>query len=173
MSTAESTPPNGFPNGFPDLSKFTEEMYEQWEKGVTTWWDQLLESKEFLGASGQQLAGMAQARAVYEQQVDEQLTRMHLPTRSDLTRLARIATLLEKRLLEMEDTVLEVRDGLARHEEAVARAEKEAIQARIEAAEARVAMAETLAGIEARLAAIEANTAPRPRTRRKPAAKKD
>jgi uncharacterized coiled-coil protein SlyX len=163
MSTPES-------NGFADLNQFSEEMYKQWEKGVTAWWDQLLDSKEFLGASGRQLAGMAQARAVYEKNVDEQLSRMHLPTRGDMTRLARIATLLEKRLLEMEDTVLEIRDGLARHEQAVARAEKEALQARIEAAEARVALAETLAALDGRLAAIETNTQ-KPARRSRAAAK--
>jgi hypothetical protein len=103
----------------PDFQQFADQAYAQWEQAMTGWWDQVLDSKEFLGASGKGLSGMAQMRQQYESQMDEQLTRLHMPTRGDLTRLARIATLLEERLLQVEDTMLETRDQLAARESTI------------------------------------------------------
>lgn len=136
---------------FPDFKGMSEELYQQWEKSMTAWWDQVLESPSFLDATNKNVSGMARMRARYEEQVDEQLMKLHLPTRGDITRLARIATLLEKRLLEMEDTILDLRDGMAARDAAIARLEKETIQARIEAAEARLELRARLDELAARL----------------------
>lgn len=153
------------PDGTADFQQFSDDMYKMWEQSMTTWWDQVLDSKEFLGASGKGLSAMAGARRQYEGQVDEQLSRMHLPTRGDLTRLARIATLLEERVLKMEDTVLEVKDLLEARESRIGSLEKEVLQARIEATEARVELREALAALNETLAALKPN-APAPRARR-------
>ncbi len=138
-----------------DFKRFTDQAYSQWEQAMTGWWDQILDSPDFLGASGKGLSAMARARKDYEAQVDQQLTRMHLPTRTDLTRLARIATLLEDRLLQMEDTVLELKDLLQDRQQAMQRMEKEVVQARVEAAEARIELREHLAALQQRLATLE------------------
>lgn len=131
-----------------DFAKLSQDMYSQWESSMTAWWDQVLDSPDFLKASGDNLSRMAQARKQYETQVDEGLTRMHLPTRSDLVRVARIATLLEERLLQVEDSLLKMQDQLAS-------VEKETIQARVEAAEARLEQREHLVQLQARLDALE------------------
>jgi hypothetical protein len=159
------------PNGDADFKQFSDDMYKMWEQSMTTWWDQVLDSPEFLGASGKGLSAMAGARRQYEGQVDEQLSRMHLPTRGDLTRLARIATLLEERVLKMEDTVLEVKDLLEARESRIDSLEKQVLQARIEATEARVELRETLASLKDTLAALQP-AKPAPRTRRSRATKK-
>ncbi len=146
------------PNSFPDFKALSDDLYKQWESAMTNWWDQVLESPAVLEASGKQMSQMTAMRARYEEQVDAQLHRMHLPTRSDLTRLARIASLLEKRLLEMEDNVLEMKDTLEAQRAAMARMEKETIQARIEAAEARLEMRTRLEELQARLDAQESES---------------
>lgn len=138
----------------PDLGKLSQDLYQQWEAAMTSWWDQVLESPDVLKASGAGLGSMAQARRRYEEGVDQALERMHLPTRTDLVRVARIATLLEERLLKMEDRLLELQDQLAR-------TEREALQARVEAAEARLELHEKLQALaEARAAAAVEAPAP-------------
>ena len=132
-----------------DFTAASQQMYDQWEKAMTSWWDQVLESPAFLGAMGKNLGQQAQARARYEETVDTAMEQMHLPTRSDLVRVARIATLLEDKLLAIEDRVLEIEDKLTV-------VESEAVKARIEAAEARLELRESLAGLHTRLAAIDA-----------------
>jgi chromosome segregation ATPase len=158
-------------DGTADFQQFTDDMYKMWEQSMATWWDQVLDSPEFLGASGKGLSAMANARRQYEANVDEQLTKMHLPTRGDLTRLARIATLLEERVLKMEDTVLEVKDLLVEREARIQSLEKEVLQARIEATEARVELRETLAALKDQLSALEPKK-PAARTRRSRTPKK-
>lgn len=128
-----------------DLSKLTGEMYRHWEKSMSAWWDKVLDSPDFLGALGQNVEAQAKARKAWETQVDRAMGEMHLPSRSDVVRLARVASLLEDRLLSLEDRLLAVQDQLGR-------IEKEALQARIDAAEARLDVQERLAAIEARLA---------------------
>lgn len=122
----------------PDLGKLGDELYKHWEKAMSSWWDQVLESPQFLGSMGQNLEGMAKARGQYERSVDDTMERMHLPTRGDVVRVAKIAAMLEERLLQQEDLVLGLQDQIAKME-------KETVQARIEAAEARLELRETLA----------------------------
>ena len=139
-----------------EFSRFTNDLYSTWEKSMTAWWDTVLDSPEFLGASGKGLSAMAQARKQYESQVEEQLSRMHLATRGDLTRLARIANLLEERVLQMEDTLLEAKDLLKSQARAMDALQREVVQARIEAAEARLEQRERLATLQDELAGLRA-----------------
>jgi hypothetical protein len=135
----------------PELDALPDELYKRWEQTVGAWWDQVLSSPAALGAAGQGLAGLSQARGRYEQQVDDQLARLHLPTRGDLTRVARICTLLEKRLHETEDHLLQLRDALSERDQRLDRMEKELLQARVDAAEARVELREALAALQQKL----------------------
>ena len=100
----------------PDLSKLSGELYRQWEKGMAQWWDQVLESPAFLSGMGQSLSGQAQARANYEQAVDQTLEQLHIPSRKDFIRLTRVATMLEDKLLSLEDKLLTLGDQLAAQE---------------------------------------------------------
>ena len=147
-------------NQTPDLSKLSGEMYRQWEKSMSQWWDQVLESPAFLNSMGGNLAAQAQARSGYEKAVDQSLEQLHLPSRNDLVRLTRIATVLEDRILGLEDRLLEMSDradGL----------EREVLKARVEAAEARVEMRDRLAALESRLRELEGPAA-EPEARRAP-----
>ena len=146
----------------PDFTKMSQQIYDQWEQGMTAWWDQVLESPAFLSALGDTVANQSRARGQYAQAVDENLKRMHLPTRGDLVRVARIATLLEEKVLTVEDHLLSIQDTLGR-------IEKEAITARIDAAETRIELRDRLNALEARLEALEGK---KPTRSRKPRAKK-
>lgn len=137
----------------PDFEKLSGELYRNWEKAMTSWWDQVLESPAFLGAMGQNLSAQAQARSTYEKSVDDTMEKLHLPTRKDLVRVARIATLLEDRLLGQEDQILDLKAKLVS-------LEREAVQARLEAAEARLELREALGGIRAELEALRAAPVP-------------
>lgn len=170
MSTSTQ---NGPADGLPDLeafSKMSSDLYKQWESSVSGWWDQLVESPGFLDQASQSMAQMSRMREQYEQSTDEALARMHLPSKGDVTRLARIATLLEKRVLDVDDRVLELTDALAERDARIARLEAEVVQARIEAAEARLELRTTLEALQERLAAID--TAKPRRSNRSAAAKK-
>ncbi len=129
---------------YSEWNNMNREVYQQWEKGMTAWWDQVLDNPSFLGALGNNVSQMSKARAAYEKAVDETLNKAHLPTRADLVRVARIATLLEEKVLQVEDIVLEVQDNLGR-------IEKEALLARIETSEGRVDLNLRLDRIEAAL----------------------
>jgi len=151
-------------NGMPDLEAFSQmsaDLYKQWEDSLSSWWDQVVESPAFLEGAGNGMAGVSKIRAQYEQQMDDNLSKMHLPSRGDITRLARIATLLERRLLDLEDRLLEMKDALAERDARAARLEAELIQARIEAAEGRIEQRTTLQALQARLAAIEEASKPK------------
>ncbi len=128
--------------------KLPDELYGIWERSMGQWWDQVLDSDAFLKTMGENLSATTKARAGYEKSVDETLTRMHLPTRSDVVRLAKIASMLEDRLLQQEDVLLGMKDRMAA-------LEKEALAARIEAAEARLELRETLAELRATLAPLK------------------
>ncbi len=146
-------------DAFGDWNKVNREMYQQWEKGMTSWWDQVLDNPSFLGALGQNVSQMSKARAAYEEAVDETLSKAHLPTRADLVRVARIATLLEEKVLQVEDAVLELGDKL----DAI---EKEALKARIETAEARVELNARLDRIEAAVTGAAKKPASRSRAKK-------
>lgn len=133
----------------PGASRFGEQLYESWEKAMGAWWDQVLKSPAFLGAVGEGLAQRTQVRAGYERAMETAMDRMHLPTRKDIGRVARIATLLEERLLAQEDILLSLKDELLD-------ARREAVQARIEAAQARLELQEELRRLHAELATLEA-----------------
>lgn len=152
-SSSSSSDPSSDPSSGPssDFGKLSNELYQQWEQAMTAWWDQVLESPDVLKATGVNLSTMAQARKKYEAGMDQGLERLHLPTRSDLVRVTRIATLLEERLLQLEDTLLVVKDQM----DAL---ERETVQARVEAAETRLELRERLAELQARLDAVEGST---------------
>ena len=172
MST-NGTP--GAADGMPDLeafSKMSAELYRQWEESVSGWWDQVVESPAFLDGASKSMGGLAGLRAQYEQQMDDNLSRMHLPSRGDITRLARIANLLERRLLDLEDRLLQMNDALAERDARSARIEAELIQARIEAAEARIEQRTRLEALEARLAAMEEAARPKRRSRKSTSTRK-
>jgi hypothetical protein len=141
------------------------ELYQQWERSMGAWWDQVLASPAVLSTMGRGLSAQSTARQQYERAVEEQLARLHLPTRGDLVRMTRIATLLEEKLLQQEDTLLALREELAE-------ARSEALSARVECAEARVELRSALAALQQTLGdpggapAPEGAPAPRPRVRR-------
>jgi hypothetical protein len=128
--------------------RLADQLYVGWERAMTAWWDQVLQSPAFLNLLGESLSTRTQARAAYERAMDTAMDRMHLPNRKDIGRVARIATLLEERLLAQEDLLLELKDELVE-------ARKDAVRARIEAAEARVAAQEELGRLRAELAALQ------------------
>jgi hypothetical protein len=112
------------------------------------WWDQVLQSPAFLHVMGENLVARTQARANYERAVDTAMDRMHLPTRRDIGRVARIATLLEERLLAQEDILLSLRDELQA-------AQADAVRARIDAAQARLDMQAELQQLREELRALQ------------------
>jgi hypothetical protein len=129
------------------VSRLSQDLYDQWERSMTAWWDQALASPGFLGTLGRGLAAQSGARGAYERKVDAQMERMHLPTRKDLVRVTRIATLLEEKVLAQEDRLVELQDELAA-------ARREVVQARIEAVQARIEVRDTLAALQHDLAAL-------------------
>lgn len=132
-----------------EYARWSADMLRQWEKAMGAWWDEVLESPSFLGGVNQNLAGASRARGAWTRAVDDWMEQAHLPSRSDLVRAVRIATLLEEKLLAQEDLLLELKDRLEK-------AEKDALEARIEAAEARLEVRERLDAILARLDAAPA-----------------
>jgi hypothetical protein len=119
------------------------EWFRQWEQSVTRWWDAVLEDPGFVRGMGDNLAGRAQVKSTMQEGVDRAMEQMHLPSKRDLVRLARIASLLEDRLVATEDALAETRERLDR-------LEKESLRSRIEAAEALVALRERVAELEGR-----------------------
>jgi hypothetical protein len=122
------------------------ELYQHWERAMGTWWDEVLASPAVLSTMGRGLSAQSTARQQYERAVEEQLARLHLPTRGDLVRMTRIATLLEEKLLQQEDTLLALREELAE-------ARRDALAARVESAEARVELRSSLAALQQALGA--------------------
>jgi hypothetical protein len=130
-----------------DLSALTGEWYSHWEKSMTRWWDQLLDDPTFIKGMGDNLAAQSRTRHAWEQQVDKTMENMHLPSRKDVVRVARIASLLEDKVLAIEDRLFD-------HSDALARVEKETLQARVDAAEALITVQEKLEVVEAKLDAL-------------------
>jgi hypothetical protein len=138
------------------------EWYETWERSLAAWWDKVLDTPDVLRSANQSLAAQAEARKAVHQTGQRWMERMNLPTRADLSRLVRIATLLEEKLLGVEDRLLDVQDR-------VIAAEREAVRARVEAAEARLVLLERIAALEERLreASAAEGSGPVAPTRRK------
>ncbi len=132
-----------------DLSKLTGEWYRQWESSVSRWWDTVLDDPAFVKGMGDNLARNARTRASWEEGVDKSLEAMHLPSKKDLVRVARIASLLEDRIVALEDKVLAQADQLDR-------IEKETLKARVDAAEALLAVTDRLAAMDEKLDALTA-----------------
>src|SRR5690348_13647921 len=107
------------------------ELYREWERSVATWWNTVLDDPAFVRGMGDAAAGRGRAVAMAQESVDKTMEAWHLPSKRDLVRLSRIASMLEDRLVELEDQVADVIGALER-------IEKEALKARIHAAEARV-----------------------------------
>jgi hypothetical protein len=145
-----------------DVSKLGGEMYRNWEKAMTTWWDHVLESPAFVKSMGDGLGQASTARKAWTQQVDKTMADLHLPSREDVVRIAKIASLLEDRLLGLEDRLLAQADAMAS-------LEKETLKARIDAADALVTVTDRLAAIDARLdriaSALEADKPARARSK--------
>jgi len=130
-----------------DLKDMSTEMYRAWETSMTKWWDAVLDDPQFIKGMGDNLSMQSRARKGYEDRVDQAMESMHLPSRKDVVRLARIASLLEDKVLAVEDTLLDQGDTLGR-------VERESLQARVDAAEALVTVQERLATIDAKLDAL-------------------
>lgn len=127
-----------------DWSKKSGEAYRVWEKAMGAWWDKVLESPEVLKKVNENLKTQSQARRVYEDGIDTTMSNLHLPSRKDVVRVARIAGLLEEKILGVEDKLLAMEDRLER-------IEKETLRARIDAAEALLTVQDQLAATLARL----------------------
>lgn len=132
-----------------NTSGWMQSWYEQWERGLAGWWDRVLDTPEVLKGMNGALAGQVEARRQMLNSGQKWMERMNLPTRQDLSRLIKIVTLVEERILGMEDRVLDLQDRLAE-------AERETLRARVEAAETRLELVERLAAIDARIAQVVA-----------------
>lgn len=130
---------------FKGFGKVSSEFYQHWERSMTAWWDRVLDSQDVLKAMNGNLAAGVDARRGAQRMGEKWLERMQLPTRRDLVRLTRIATLLEERLLGLDDRLLDMQDKLDS-------VEKEAMRARIDAAETKLVLLERIGELEARLA---------------------
>lgn len=130
-----------------NTSGWMQSWYEQWERGLAGWWDRVLDTPEVLKGMNGALAGQVEARRQMLNSGQKWMERMNLPTRQDLSRLIKIVTLVEERILGMEDRVLDLQDRLAE-------AERETLRARVEAAETRLELVERLAAIDARIAQV-------------------
>ena len=137
------------------------DVYRQWERTMSSWWDGVLETPAFLGAMGDGLKAPSRWNSATKDSVDATMAQMHLPSRSDVTRVARIASRLEDKVLALEDRLLTMEDAMKR-------VEKEVLAARIEAAEARVEVTEGLAKIEALLSEPTRTQPTRRRTKKDP-----
>lgn len=130
-----------------EFSKLSGEMYRQWEKSMATWWDKVLEHPSFLKGMSDNLETTNKARKGYEESVDKSMADLHLPSRKDVVRVARVASMLEDKLLGLEDQFLAQGDTLTR-------LEKDSLQARVDAAETMIGLQDRLSAIEARLEQI-------------------
>lgn len=130
-----------------DLKDMSTEMYRAWETSMTKWWDAVLDDPQFIKGMGDNLSAQSRARKGYEDQVDKTMESMHLPSRKDVVRVARIASLLEDKIIGLEDALLEQTD-------AIGRVEAESLKARVDAAEALVTVQERLEALDAKLDAL-------------------
>ena len=120
-------------------------LYEQWEKNMSAWWEGMMRNPLFLGSMGRSMAMMSQVRHAWEKRVDDNLERARLPTRRDMVRMTSVLSLLEDKLLRVEDELLATRDKLVEMEKA-------ALKARIDAAENQLALEQELVELRRMLA---------------------
>ncbi|MEQ1569180.1 MAG: hypothetical protein ABMA64_26325 [Myxococcota bacterium] len=133
--------------------------FREWERSVAAWWNTVLDDPAFVRGMGDAMAGRSQVAQQVQEGVDRTLDAWHLPSKRDLVRVAHIASLLEDRLVGLEDTVADLTERLDR-------IEKEALRARIDAAEVRLMLDQRLDAIDAGLARLSAPPAkPAPRKR--------
>lgn len=125
----------------PDFSELAGDLYREWERAMSAWWDEVVESPAFLSAMGGNLASHTRARESYEQHVDRSLEQLHLPTRGDLVRLAKVASRLEDRLVQVEEQLAEVDRRLAS-------LERDSLEARLNTAEALIQLQERVNRLE-------------------------
>ncbi|MFT6146179.1 MAG: hypothetical protein ACJATT_005913 [Myxococcota bacterium] len=116
-------------------------LYDQWEKGMTKWWESLMQNPAFLGSLGENMANMTQMRTAWDDAVDQGLERSRMPTRKDMIRLVSVVSLLEDKLLKVEDQLLTSQDRLVEME-------KTLLTVRIESAEMRLELNERLGRME-------------------------
>jgi hypothetical protein len=131
-----SIPPFGFAG-----NEASNQLYEQWEKGMTEWWESLMQNPAFLGSLGDNMANMTQMRTAWDDAIDQGLDRARMPTRKDMIRLASVVSLLEDKLLKVEDQLLNSHDRLIEMEKAL-------LTSRIESAEMRLELNERLSRME-------------------------
>lgn len=136
MGDEVSTPPFGF-----YANKASNDLYEQWEKGMSEWWESLMQNPAFLGSLGENMANMTQMRTAWDDAVDQGLDRARMPSRKDMIRLATVVSLLEDKLMKTEDQLLASNDRLVEMEKAL-------LTARIESAEMRLELNERLSRME-------------------------
>jgi hypothetical protein len=117
---------------------------KQWEQSLAKWWDTALEDPAFVRGFGDALAGRAQLRSSWEQGMEQTLEQMHMPSKRDVIRLARIASMLEDRLVNVEEQLADVSARLDRME-------KEALRARIDSAEVLIRLEEQLRALHEKL----------------------
>jgi hypothetical protein len=129
---------------------------KQWEQSLAKWWDTALEDPAFVRGFGDALAGRAQVRSSWEEGMERTLDQMHMPSKRDVVRLARIASLLEDRLVNVEEQLAEMNTRLDRME-------KEALRARIDSAEVLIRLEEQLRALHDKLDGRPAPPAPRSR----------
>jgi hypothetical protein len=132
-----------------DPTRIASEMAREWEQTMSRWWNAVLGDPEAVRGMGRAVAAQARAKEQWEDGVDRSMEALHLPSRKDLIRLARIVSLLEDRLVALEDRALDQSDKLDE-------IYKDALKARVDAAEARLSIDDRLAAIEAKLDALAA-----------------
>lgn len=136
------------PDPFAAFSGMAGQAVRSWEEAMESWWTQAMASPAFRTAMSEHMVSGGQARGAYEEQVDRTLRQLHLPTREDIARMLRVASLLEDRLLAMEDRLLAMEDRLDG-------LERDVLKARLDAAEALLSTTERLEAMERRLAKVE------------------
>jgi hypothetical protein len=134
------------------------EWLRQWEQSLAKWWDTAIEDPAFVRGVGDALAGRAQLRSSWEQGVERTLDQMHMPSKRDVVRLARIASMLEDRLVDIEEQLADMCCRLDRME-------KETLRARIDSAEALIRLEERLSALHEKLDA-KPDAKPPARTKR-------
>lgn len=130
-----------------DPAALDDDLLQRWEQHFARWWGEVLEDPGAMRRVSEQIAARSALRSTWEAEIDRSMESMHLPSRTDLLRLARIVSSLEDRLVAVEDQVFE--QSVQR-----SRLERETLKARVHAAEALVTVTERLACLEEKIDAL-------------------